>query len=95
MTIDFGILFIVITSSATEERLFNKCDYFVRMNANEGTTVINPGGFSIYGYFGYLGFFDPGSSCRYFIECPQRYTIQLYCSLNIAITVNVLSNIIE
>lgn len=68
---------------------FDKCDYYVRLSANEGTMIINPGGFvSIFGYYGYLGFFDPGSSCRYFIECPRDYVIRLYCYLNIAITVN-------
>lgn len=73
---------------ATNENHFNNCDYFVRLDANEGKSVINPGGYiSILGYFGYLGFFDPGSSCRYFIECPRNYIIRLYCYVNIAVTV--------
>lgn len=75
--------------SLSNGKYFENCDYYVRLNANEGTSIINPGGFiSIYGYFGYLGYFDPGSSCRYFIECPRNYVIRLYCYLNIAITVN-------
>ncbi|XP_031625883.1 uncharacterized protein LOC116342414 [Contarinia nasturtii] len=66
---------------------FGNCDYHVRLNANEGTSVINPGGYvGIFGYFGYFGFFDPGSSCRYHIECPQNYMIRLICYINIAVT---------
>lgn len=67
---------------------FKNCDYYARLDANEGTSVINPGGyFSILGYFGYLGFYEPGSSCRYFIECPHNYVIRLYCDINVAATV--------
>lgn len=68
---------------------FQNCDYYLRLSANEGTSVVNPGGYiSIWGFFGYLGFFDPTSSCRYSVECPPNYVIQLYCNLNIAITVS-------
>lgn len=73
---------------AADENHFNNCDFYVQLDANEGKSVINPGGYiSTFRYFGYLGFFDPGSSCRYFIECPRNYIIRLYCYVNIAVTV--------
>lgn len=74
---------------------FEDCDYYVQLNANEGKSIINPGGYiSIFGYLGYLGHFEPGSNCRYTIECPYNYVIQLYCYINIAVTVyKMISNI--
>lgn len=67
---------------------FQYCDYFQRLSANEGVSIVNPGGYiSIWGIFGYLGFFDPGSSCRYSVQGPPNYVIQLKCTLNMAITV--------
>ena len=78
----------VSMQTAIQNGYFKNCDYYVRLDANEGTSVINPGGYiSILGYFGYLGFYDPGSSCRYFIECPRNYVIRLYCHINVAVTV--------
>lgn len=75
-------------AAVNQSGYFHNCDYYVRLDANEGTSVINPGGYiSIFGYFGYLGFYDPGSSCRYFIECPHNYVIRLYCHINVAATV--------
>lgn len=74
---------------------FGICDYYTRLNANEGTSVVNPGGYiSIMGFFGYLGFFNPTTSCRYFIECPKSYVIRLYCYINIAVTVNEMTSMI-
>lgn len=92
MWIDVVASMVILNACSAQDPLrnyFGSCDYYVRLNANEGTSVINPGGYvSIFGYFGYLGFFDPGTACRYFIECPQNYVIRLYCYLNIAVTVN-------
>lgn len=91
LKIDFVILLIVLSGCGAQTvhtNYFENCDYYVQLNANEGKSVINPGGYvSILGYFGYFGFFDPGSTCRYFIECPRNYVIRLYCYLNIAVTV--------
>lgn len=85
------VILSVCSAQDPLRKYFGNCDYYVRLNANEGTSVINPGGYvSIFGYFGYLGFFDPGTACRYFIECPRNYVIRLYCYLNIAVTVNVI-----
>lgn len=84
------VLVLSIQAQEKDKKYFKNCDYFVRLDANEGKSVINPGGFiSILGYFGYLGFFNPGSSCRYFIECPPNYVIRLYCYINIAVTVRI------
>lgn len=78
----------VSMQATTQNGYFKNCDYYARLDANEGTSVINPGGFiSILGYFGYLGFYEPGSSCRYFIESPHNYVIRLYCHINVAVTV--------
>ncbi|XP_055319566.1 uncharacterized protein LOC129577125 isoform X2 [Sitodiplosis mosellana] len=87
---DFIILLVTLTGCGVQTahaNYFGNCDYYVQLDANEGKSVINPGGYvSILGYFGYFGFFDPGSACRYFIECPRNYVIRLYCYLNIAVT---------
>lgn len=105
------LVFQLLIVTTANGYAFNNCDYYVRLNPNEGKSVVNPGGYvSIYGFFGYYGFFDPGSayvfqiflmeffffyllivslsSCRYFIEGPRNYVIQMYCQLNIAITVS-------
>lgn len=67
---------------------FENCDFRVRLRANEGTTVINPGGFlNLFNYFRYVGYFAPRSSCRYYFEVPVNYVVNVHCDIDIAITV--------
>lgn len=85
----WAVLIAVNCVLGTHALNFGNCDYYVQLDANEGKSVINPGGYiSLFGYIGYLGHFEPGSACRYTIESPQNYVIQLYCYINIAVTVN-------
>lgn len=67
---------------------FENCDYFVRLSPNEGMSIVSPGGYTnIYQYFGYVGYYNPGSSCRYYIQAPAKYSIKLDCNIDIAVTV--------
>lgn len=69
--------------------LFGNCDFIIPLSENEGTTIVNPGGYlSLLGYIGYYGYYEPGSSCRYFVQAPPNYVVRIRCNIDIAITVS-------
>lgn len=68
--------------------LFDNCDFIVQLRPNEGTYVVSPGGYlQILNYFGYIGYYEPGSSCRYSVQAPANYALKLDCTIDIAVTV--------
>lgn len=86
------MLSILCGALAVNDNYFKNCDFIVQLSENEGTSVINRGGFlSILGFFGYMGFFKPGSSCRYVVKVPDNYIVKIYCDIDIAITVSMIT----
>lgn len=78
-----------VTPTAIHGYLFENCNFIIPLSENEGTSVVNPGGYlSLLGYIGYYGYFDPGSSCRYFVQAPPNYVVKIICDIDIAITVS-------
>lgn len=83
------VLLIASTDAIFQRHPFDGCDYPVFLSANEGRGIASWGTYiSPWGFLGFFGFFDPGSSCRYRIQGPTNYAIQMTCDINLIITVN-------
>lgn len=87
---------ICVTPNAIHGYLYENCNFIIPLSENEGTSIVNPGGYlSLLGYIGYYGYFKPGSSCRYFVQAPPNYVVKIICDIDIAITVSSIACIAE
>lgn len=85
---------VCVTATAVRGYLYENCNFIIPLSENEGTSIVNPGGYlSLLGYVGYYGYFAPGSSCRYIVQAPPNYVVKISCDIDIAITVSSIARI--